>query len=95
VRRLFRRHHHPEFDLLFARRGNLAYFTDTDEGIILFARRLRSRERPAAWASRASLSIVAQEGGIDGSVVDAEGRLWNARWGAGALDCYSPPDGTL
>lgn len=29
-----------------------------------------------------------QPGGIDGSVTDIEGRLWNARWGAGALDCY-------
>lgn len=27
-------------------------------------------------------------GGIDGSVMDADGLLWNARWGAGALDCY-------
>ena len=29
-------------------------------------------------------------GGIDGSVVDADGLIWNARWGAGALDVYAP-----
>ncbi|MGO7911853.1 SMP-30/gluconolactonase/LRE family protein [Rhizobium ruizarguesonis] len=29
-------------------------------------------------------------GDIDGSVVDADGYLWNARWGAGVVDRYSP-----
>lgn len=28
------------------------------------------------------------EGGIDGSVCDAEGHIWNARWGIGAVDHY-------
>lgn len=27
-------------------------------------------------------------GHFDGSVMDADGLLWNARWGSGALDCY-------
>lgn len=30
------------------------------------------------------------DGHFDGSVVDTDGMLWNARWGAGALDCYDP-----
>ena len=34
------------------------------------------------------------EGVIDGSVMDAEGTLWNARWGGSRLDAYAP-DGTL
>ncbi|MCM2291310.1 SMP-30/gluconolactonase/LRE family protein [Allorhizobium sp. BGMRC 0089] len=29
-----------------------------------------------------------EKGGIDGSVCDAEGGLWNARWGVGAIDHY-------
>jgi len=29
-------------------------------------------------------------GGLDGAVVDAEGRIWNARWGGGCVDVYSP-----
>jgi len=29
-------------------------------------------------------------GELDGSVVDADGVLWNARWGGGAVDAYSP-----
>ncbi|MGO6906227.1 SMP-30/gluconolactonase/LRE family protein, partial [Rhizobium ruizarguesonis] len=31
-----------------------------------------------------------EPGDIDGSVVDADGYLWNARWGAGVVDRYSP-----
>lgn len=34
-----------------------------------------------------------EDGGIDGSICDAEGHVWNARWGAGAVDRYAP-DGT-
>jgi sugar lactone lactonase YvrE len=32
----------------------------------------------------------ARPGELDGSVVDADGVLWNARWGGGAVDAYSP-----
>lgn len=32
-------------------------------------------------------------GDVDGSVRDAEGLIWNARWGEGAVDVYRP-DGT-
>lgn len=34
------------------------------------------------------------DGWIDGSVCDAEGVLWNAKWGGARLDAYSP-DGNL
>ncbi len=29
-------------------------------------------------------------GGIDGSVCDADGYIWNSRWGSGFVDRYSP-----
>jgi sugar lactone lactonase YvrE len=29
-------------------------------------------------------------GGIDGAIVDADGLIWNARWGGGCVDVYSP-----
>ena len=29
-------------------------------------------------------------GGLDGAVVDAEGLIWNARWGGACVDAYSP-----
>jgi sugar lactone lactonase YvrE len=32
-------------------------------------------------------------GDVDGSVCDADGLIWNARWGQGAVDVYKP-DGT-
>lgn len=31
-----------------------------------------------------------EKGAIDGSVIDADGLIWNARWGASALDAYDP-----
>ena len=34
------------------------------------------------------------EGWVDGSVVDADGTLWNARWGGARVDAYAP-DGRL
>ncbi|KQO78861.1 SMP-30/gluconolactonase/LRE family protein [Rhizobium sp. Leaf262] len=30
-----------------------------------------------------------KDGGIDGAVCDADGNIWNARWGMGAVDRYS------
>ena len=30
------------------------------------------------------------EGGLDGSVIDADGVLWNARWGSARVDAYAP-----
>jgi len=29
-------------------------------------------------------------GGLDGSVCDADGQIWNACWGASRIDVYSP-----
>jgi sugar lactone lactonase YvrE len=29
-------------------------------------------------------------GSLDGAVVDAEGLIWNARWGSGCVDVYTP-----
>jgi len=34
-----------------------------------------------------------EPGDVDGSVCDADGLIWNARWGQGAVDVYAP-DGT-
>jgi sugar lactone lactonase YvrE len=29
-------------------------------------------------------------GGLDGAIVDADGLIWNARWGGGCVDVYNP-----
>ena len=42
------------------------------------------RGEPAALVTRRG------GGGIDGAVVDADGLIWNARWGGGCIDVYSP-----
>ncbi len=34
-------------------------------------------------------------GWIDGSVCDADGNVWNARWGAGEVACLSPDGGVI
>ena len=31
-----------------------------------------------------------ESGDIDGSVCDADGYIWNARWGSGFVDHYAP-----
>jgi sugar lactone lactonase YvrE len=36
-----------------------------------------------------------EAGAIDGAVVDAEGVIWNALWGAGRVDAYSAAGGLL
>lgn len=75
--------------ICFSPCGTIAYFADTDEGVI-HAVDCDSVTGLPRGAPRIFVDGRGGEGGIDGSIVDAEGRLWNARWGAGALDCYSP-----
>lgn len=79
--------------ICFAPDGATAYFADTRDGI-LFSVDCDPQTGLPAGEPRLFVDRRGREGGIDGSVVDAEGRLWNAGWGAGALDCYAP-DGTL
>lgn len=66
-----------------------AYFTDTAGGILS-----RVAVDPASGLPAGEPAVFFdhrhQEGGLDGAVVDAEGVLWNARWGAGCIDAYSP-----
>lgn len=40
------------------------------------------------------LKLAEGEGTPDGAVTDAEGNVWNARWGTGQVACHAP-DGTL
>jgi sugar lactone lactonase YvrE len=78
--------------ICFAPDGRTAYFADTG------TKRIRScpldpeTGRPAgAWADFASTEGL---GAPDGSVVDAEGYLWNARWGGSAVVRHAP-DGSV
>ena len=45
---------------------------------------------PSAFVPRLFVNLADQAGVPDGSIIDAEGYLWNAQWGGGVLVRYSP-----
>ncbi|SNY95712.1 SMP-30/gluconolactonase/LRE family protein [Halomonas sp. hl-4] len=69
--------------ICFSPQGDAAYFTDTPTGIVM-RWALDSQGwpvgEPLAWAD-----FTAVEGNPDGAVVDSEGCLWLALWGAGKV----------
>lgn len=75
--------------ICFSPSGDAAYFADTAVN-----RMWRVACDPATGLPTGDPALMLDQGGepggIDGSVCDAEGRIWNARWGAGVLDCYAP-----
>lgn len=78
--------------ICFAPDGSKAYFADT----------VKAQLMVVACDPKTGLPIAEPQifydhsggiGGLDGAVMDAHGRLINARWGASAVDVYAP-DGT-
>lgn len=74
--------------ICFSPDGTVGYFADTGKNVLyrvdLDATTGLPRGEPAALVTRRG------GGGIDGAVVDADGLIWNARWGGGCIDVYSP-----
>jgi sugar lactone lactonase YvrE len=75
--------------ICFSPDGKTAYFTDTKEAILhrvavdpLTA--MPIGEPATLYDHRGG------EGGLDGAVVDAQGLIWNARWGGACIDVYTP-----
>jgi sugar lactone lactonase YvrE len=75
--------------ICFSPDGTIAYFTDTPTGLLMKVAcdpvsglPLGEPEVFVDWRGR--------EGYVDGSVVDGDGVLWNARWAGGAVDAWSP-----
>lgn len=74
--------------ICFTPDGGAAHFSDTTQGkvmkVALDAEGWPKGE-PEVWLDleRAGLNP-------DGAVIDAEGRFWNAQWGAGRVACYGP-----
>jgi sugar lactone lactonase YvrE len=74
--------------ICFSPDGAIGYFADTGKNVLF-----RVDLDPATGLPRgepAALVTRRNGGGIDGAVVDADGLIWNARWGGGCIDVYSP-----
>ncbi|MEL6588087.1 MAG: SMP-30/gluconolactonase/LRE family protein, partial [Pseudomonadota bacterium] len=78
--------------ICFAPDGRTAYYTDTTDGRIM-AWSLGADGWPEGEAC-VFADLSAEDFGADGAVVDADGNLWNAQWGASRVACYGP-DGTF
>ncbi|MDM9647587.1 SMP-30/gluconolactonase/LRE family protein [Rhizobium sp. S163] len=75
--------------ICFSPDGSVGYFTDTHLSRLM--RVMVDRETGLPTGEPIVLvDSMEEDGGIDGSVVDADGYIWNARWGAGTVDRYSP-----
>lgn len=75
--------------ICFSPDGLHAYFTDTKIGMI----RRQKLDQANGWPEGDPEDFVdckARGVSPDGSVVDADGRLWNAEYGSGQVTCYSP-----
>ncbi|MGY3239499.1 sugar lactone lactonase YvrE [Bradyrhizobium sp. USDA 4472] len=74
--------------ICFSPDGATGYFADTARAV-LYAVPLN----PDTGLPRGEPEVLLRHtgvGGLDGSVCDADGQIWNACWGAGRVDVYSP-----
>jgi sugar lactone lactonase YvrE len=75
--------------ICFSPDGATAYFADSREGILH-----RVAIDPATAMPIGNPAALydhrGQSGILDGAVVDAEGLIWNARWGGHCIDAYTP-----
>lgn len=78
--------------ICFSPDGSTGYFTDTDVNHLM-----RVALDPKTGLPTGTPEVLSDEsvtpGGVDGAVCDADGLIWNARWGSNAVDVYTP-DGT-
>jgi sugar lactone lactonase len=74
--------------ICFSPDGAAAYFVDTPTHQLMRV----AIDPKTALPTGGPLLFYAHkgEGWIDGSVCDADGNVWNARWGAGEVACLSP-----
>lgn len=74
--------------ICFSADGSVGYFADTDENVLYRV----ALDAATGLPLQAPTELIRHRGigGLDGAVVDAEDRIWNARWGGGCVDVYSP-----
>ena len=75
--------------ICFSSDGTVGYFADTARGDI---HRVALDPETGLPTGEPSVFVPAGAfaGGPDGAVTDAEGNVWNARWGAGRLEVFTP-----
>lgn len=66
-----------------------AYYADTAQGIVWQQPLNRDTGWPEGEAA-VFLDLSGEGLNPDGAVIDAEGRFWNAQWGAGRIAAYAP-----
>ncbi|KQY19959.1 SMP-30/gluconolactonase/LRE family protein [Rhizobium sp. Root482] len=78
--------------ICFSPDGGTAYFVDSSNN-----RFMRVAVDPQTGLPSGEPTLFSDQSGnpgdVDGAVCDAEGLVWNARWGEGTVDVYAP-DGT-
>lgn len=79
--------------ICFSPDGKTAYYTDTATDKLMRVSVEKSTGLPNA-EPEIFFDHKDKEGGLDGAVVDADGNIWIALWGAGCVNCYSS-DGQL
>lgn len=79
--------------ICFTEDGTAAYYADTGVNLLY---RIDCDPENGLPCGEPKLFVDhrGKKGGIDGSVLDRDGTLWNACWGRGCVDAYAP-DGTL
>ena len=74
--------------ICFSPDGTIGYFADTRQNVLFRVDLDAATGLPCG--APAPLVSRRDDGGIDGAVVDADGLIWNARWGGGCVDVYDP-----
>ncbi len=72
--------------ICFSIDGGTLYYCDTRQRRILCC----DYDADSATVANSRLFAAVTEGSPDGSTIDAEGRLWNAQWGAARVVRYTP-----
>jgi sugar lactone lactonase YvrE len=75
--------------ICFSPDGATAYFTDTKAALLQRVAIDPLTAKPTG-DPQTLYDHRGGTGGIDGAVVDAQGLIWNARWGGGCIDVYTP-----
>ncbi|MCM2440740.1 SMP-30/gluconolactonase/LRE family protein [Agrobacterium vitis] len=73
--------------ICFSPDGSIGYYVDTRVNTLMKVSLDPATGLPTGVPS-VHIDGRGKDGGIDGAVCDAEGGLWNARWGVGAVDHY-------